>query len=123
SPHLCWTSEAADVCPARAGRPPREVANFFAGLHFVEKNAARKNIPHAEVLKLHRILAAEVMAQGKPGQSRTIRVKVADYIAPPPERVQPMMSDLLKWWNSEAAKISPILSAAIVHHQFETIHP
>ena len=115
--------EAGRELLATARRARREVANYFAGLHFVEKNAARKNITHAEVLKLHRILAAEVMDQGKPGQYRTIRVKVADYIAPPPERVQPMMSDLLKWWNSEAAKISPILSAAIVHHQFETIHP
>ena len=34
-----------------------------------------------------------------------------------------MMSDLLEWWNKDAPKISPILSSAIVHHQFETIHP
>ena len=34
-----------------------------------------------------------------------------------------MMSDLLEWWNKEAPKISPVLSSAIVHHQFETIHP
>ena len=34
-----------------------------------------------------------------------------------------MMSDLLEWWNKDAPKISPILSSAIVHHWFETIHP
>ena len=34
-----------------------------------------------------------------------------------------MMSDLLEWWNKDAPKISPILSSAIVHHRFETIHP
>ena len=33
------------------------------------------------------------------------------------------MSDLLAWWNKEAAKASPILSSAIIHHQFEAIHP
>jgi Fic family protein len=44
--------------PATATRPRREVANYFAGLRFVEKNARRSPITHVEVLKLHRILAA-----------------------------------------------------------------
>ena len=72
---------------------------------------------------MHRIMAGEVMDQGTAGQYRTIRVRVGSYVAPRPERVQPMISDLLEWWNKQAAKISPILSSAIVHHQFETIHP
>jgi Fic family protein len=109
--------------PATAQRPRREIANYFAGLRFVEKNAQRKVITHAELLKLHRIVAGEVMDEGKAGEYRTIRVKVGDYVAPRPEKVQPMMSDLLEWWNKDAGKISPILSGAIVHHQFETIHP
>jgi Fic family protein len=109
--------------PATAQRPRREVANYFAGLRFVEKNARRLKITHADILKLHRILAGEVMDQGKAGEYRTIRVKVGNYVAPPVDRVETMMSDLLKWWNNEAVKISPTLSAAIVHHQFEVIHP
>jgi Fic family protein len=109
--------------PATAQRPRREVANYFAGLRFVEKNAQRSLITDAEVLKLHRIMAGEVMDQGKAGQYRTTRVRVGSYVAPPPARVQPMMSELLVWWNKQAAKISPILSSAILHHQFETIHP
>ena len=109
--------------PATAQRSRREISNYFAGLRFVEKNAKRSTITHAEVLKLHRIMAGEVMDQGKAGEYRTIRVKVGDYVAPRPENVRPMMSDLLAWWNKSATKTSPILSAAIVHHQFETIHP
>jgi Fic family protein len=109
--------------PATGQRARREVANYFAGLRFVEKNAQRSMITHAEVLKLHRIMAGEVMDQGTAGEYRTIRVKVGDYVAPPPGQVRPMMSDLLQWWNKEAPRISPILSSAIIHHQFETIHP
>jgi len=109
--------------PATAQRPRREVANYFAGLRFVEKNAKADAITHARVLKLHRIMAGEVMDQGKAGQYRTIRVRVGSHVAPPPERVQPMMSDLLVWWNRDATEISPVLSSAILHHQFETIHP
>src|SRR4029077_13560938 len=82
--------------PATARRPRREIANYFAGLRFVQKNAHRRGITHAELLKLHRIMVDEVMDQGKAGEYRTIRVKVGDYIAPAPGKVQPMMSDLLK---------------------------
>ena len=109
--------------PATARRARREVANYFAGLRFVEKNAKRSLMTHREILKLHRILAGEVMDQGTAGEYRTIRVRVGDYVAPPPQRVEPLMSDLLGWWNKSAATLSPILSSAIVHHQFETIHP
>jgi Fic family protein len=113
--------EGRDI-PATALRARREVANYFAGLRFVEKNAHLRAIAHPHILKLHRILADEVMDQGATGQYRTIRVRVGDYIPPRPEQVEPMMSDLLDWWN-KPDKISPILSSAIIHHQFETIHP
>jgi Fic family protein len=109
--------------PATARRPRREVANYFAGLRFVEKTAHLAVITHKEVLKLHRILAGEVMDQGTAGQYRNFRVRVGSYVAPPPDRVQKMMSELLAWWNKHAPRISPILSSAIVHHRFETIHP
>src|SRR6201989_489247 len=41
--------------PATSQRPRREIANYFAGLRFVEKNAKKNAITHAEILKLHRI--------------------------------------------------------------------
>ena len=114
--------EGRDI-PATERRARREVANYFAGLRFVEKNAHLSVITHKQVLKLHRILAGEVMDQGTAGQYRTIRVRVGGYVAPPPDRVQSMMSELLAWWNKRAPEVSPILSSAIVHHQFEAIHP
>src|SRR5947207_8321147 len=106
--------------PATAQRPRREVANYFAGLRFVEKNAKAHTITHARVLRLHRIMADQVMDQGTAGQYRTIRVRVGKYVAPPPERAQRLMTELLEWWNKSSAEFSPIMSSAIVHHQFET---
>ena len=51
--------------PATAQRSRREVANYFAGLRFVEKNAQRSAVTHAEMLKLHRIMAGDGNGPGK----------------------------------------------------------
>ncbi len=104
-------------------RAKREVINYFAGLRYVEKHASKKRIGHNNILELHRILAGEVMDQGEAGRYRTIAVRVGRYVPPPPSAVSGLMFELLEWWNKESVKLSPVLSSAILHHQFETIHP
>ena len=109
---------------SRAGtRPKREVINYFAGLRYVEKNAALETVRHDDVLELHRILAGEVMDQGEAGRYRTMGVRVGDYLPPPAEAVSGLMFELLEWWNTAATQLSPVLSSAILHHRFESIHP
>lgn len=104
-------------------RARREVLNCFAGLRFIENRAQKKQIAHEAVLKLHAIIGSDVMDQGKAGQYRGILVRVGRYLPPPPEMVSGLMSELLDWWNREAAKWSPVLTSAIIHHRFEDIHP
>src|SRR5260370_21564362 len=53
--------------PAVAARARREVLNYFAGLRFVEKNAGKSPITHEEILRLHKIIAGNVMDQGTAG--------------------------------------------------------
>lgn len=45
----------------------------------------------------------------------------ADFVPPPPEYVPALLEDLLEYVNSFEG--SPIVHAALVHAQFETIHP
>jgi Fic family protein len=104
-------------------RPQREVLNYFAGFRYVEKNAGKKTIAHEDVLRLHRILAEGVMDQGQAGRYRTIAVRVGRYVPPPPGDVSGLMFELLKWWTNKAVELSPVLSSAILHYRFETIHP
>ena len=108
---------------ASSARSQREVLNYFAGLRYVEKNAARKTLRHEDIFKLHRLLAAEVMDQGDAGRYRTIAVRVGKFLPPPPADVSGLMFELLEWWNKRAAELSPLLSSAIVHYRFEAIHP
>ncbi len=104
-------------------RARREVVNYFAGLRYVEKHAAKKRIGHDAVLELHRILAGEVMDQGEAGRYRTIAVRVGGFVPPPPLEVSGLMFELMEWWNKDAVKLSPVLSSAILHYRFESIHP
>jgi Fic family protein len=106
--------------PARARR---EVVNYFAALRHVEKQAAKKRIANEDVLRLHRIVAGEVMDQGDAGRYRAMRVQVGEYVPPPPGEVPGLMLELLEWWNGDAPVLSPVLSSAIVHYRFEAIHP
>ena len=109
--------------PAVAPRVKREVVNYFAALRFVEQNAGRKRLTHADIFRLHKIIAGEVMDQGTAGRYRAMAVRVGRHVPPPPGDVSGLMFELLSWWNEESAKLSPVLSSAIVHYRFEAIHP
>jgi len=104
-------------------RHKREVLNYFAGLRYVEKNAAKKIIRQADILELHRILAGEVMDQGEAGKYRMIAVRVGQYRPPAADAVSGLMFELLEWWNTKSKLLSPVLSSAILHYRFESIHP
>jgi Fic family protein len=106
--------------PARA---KREVLNYFAALRHIEQQAGKKRLTHEDVLRLHAVMAGEVMDQGEAGRYRTMRVRVGAYVPPPSADVSGLMLELLEWWNHDAAGLSPALSSAIVHYRFEAIHP
>ncbi len=100
-----------------------EVLNYFAALRHVEKHSKAKRLSHESIFRLHRIIAGKVMDQGEAGRYRTIRVRVGQFVPPPPGDVSGLMFELLEWWSKEAPSLSPVLSSAILHHRFESIHP
>lgn len=104
-------------------RAKREVLNYFAGLRFIETNLKKSRLTHEVLFKLHRIIAANVMDQGTAGRYRTIGVRVGRFVPPPPSEVSGLMFELLEWWNKESSKHTAVISSAIIHHRFESIHP
>lgn len=104
-------------------RSSREVLNYFAGLRYVEKHARKKAIRHQDIFALHRLLADAVMDQGEAGRYRTIAVRVGRHRPPAADEVSGLMFELLEWWNQKSVELSPVLSSAILHYQFEHIHP
>lgn len=115
--------EEGQALPAEPARAQREVLNYLAGLRYLERYADKKRITHRDILSLHKILAADVMDQGEAGRYRDIQVYVGIYTPPAPHVVHGAMTDLLAWWNGEAREWSPVVSSALLHYQFEDIHP
>lgn len=115
--------EEGRTLAASDDRSQREVLNYFAGLRYVEKNAAKKTLRHEDIFTLHRILAEGVIDQGDAGRYRTIAVRVGNYFPLPPNDVSGLMMELLDWWNKISVELSPVISSAILHHRFESIHP
>jgi Fic family protein len=110
--------------PAQAERAQREVRNYFASLRWVQKRAKQaKPVTHEDLFRLHRLLADGVMDQGEAGRYRTIAVRVGKHLPPSPDMVSGLMRELFAWWNGPAVEWSPVLTSAILHYQFEDIHP
>jgi Fic family protein len=47
----------------------------------------------------------------------------AAFVPPPPQEVLPLLGDLEKFIHEDEAKLPPLIKAALIHLQFETIHP
>ena len=115
--------EEGESLPTEPPRATREALNYLAALRFIEQHLAKKRITHTDVLTLHAIISSEVMDQGQAGRYRDIRVRVGHHVPPPPEMVSGLMAELLDWWNTHSPTWSPVISSAIIHFQFEDIHP
>ncbi|CAN5363798.1 Fic family protein [soil metagenome] len=94
-------------------------------------NASETTIELDQILHAHAILMREDPEErGYAGRIRDVQNWIggshysprnALYVPPPPELVPGYLSDLLSFANRK--DIDPIVQAAIVHAQFESIHP
>ena len=116
-------SVAQGVATAAGPRSEREIVNYLAGLNYIEQNSGLEQIAHQDIFRLHRILSEGVMDQGEAGRYRSIGVRVGGYLPPHASEVSGLMSELLQWWNGPSTVLSPIITSAIVHYRFESIHP
>ena len=108
---------------AAGERAKKEILNQLAGLRFIEKYQNKKVVTGADLSRLHKIIALNVMDQGEPGRYRTFGVRVGMYVPPTASEVPGLMRGYLDWWNQKSSEWSPVISSAILHYRFEEIHP
>lgn len=123
------------------GLPPDVLVtfNYVMALEYGLRQVAEHGVKAftIELIKeLHKRLMEGVPHYGDvPGQIRQrqnwiagIRICDAKFVPPPPDRVEECLTDLLRVLQYQAAEedfyeVSLVIRLAIVHAQFETIHP
>lgn len=109
-----------------------EVSNYIAALNY-GLTRCQEGFPLSVRLirEMHGILLRGGRGSNKaPGEFRRsqnwiggIRPGKARFVPPPPEMVEELMSDLEKFAHDENQKLPALIKAALIHVQFETIHP
>ena len=85
---------------------------------------------HQELIDTRQLLAGARGAGKQPGELRRsqnwiggTRPGNAVFVPPPPERVAALLADLERFIHQARPKLPPLVRVALVHAQFETIHP
>ncbi len=114
----------------------RETANYGTALRSAVAKLKELPISHRLIRDAHRQLL-QGLNEGRgankwPGEYKihqnwiggTKQIETARFVPPPPERTQACMDQLEKYINRRADEpADKLLDLAIVHYQFETIHP
>ncbi|NYT68736.1 Fic family protein [Pusillimonas noertemannii] len=111
-----------------------EVTNYLQAFRLVQGQLRdSKGLPISVRLlcDAHRLLLGGARGAGKqPGELRQsqnwiggARPGNAVFVPPPPERVPELLSNLERFIHDESADLPPLVKVALVHVQFETIHP
>lgn len=124
-------AEAKAESGISASQTAREIlANIDAMVLAVDAAALVERFGVAEITAIHQRLMASAANSHLAGKIRTQQNWIggndhnpcgADFVPPPPEEVHRLLDDLCAAINDE--QLSPLVQAALVHAQFETIHP
>ena len=111
-----------------------EVTNYLRAFRLVQEQLRDpKGLPISVRLlcDAHRLLLNGVRGAGKqPGELRRsqnwiggTRPGNAVFVPPPPENVPQLLTDMERFIHDGATDLPPMVKVALIHAQFETIHP
>lgn len=113
-------------------RDVSDVVNYIRATEFALERLKTLPLCNRLIKETHAVLLESVRGQEKnPGEFRYSQnwiggqgstIKNARYIPPNPNDMLTTMSDLEKYINNDDS-LDPLIQAALIHYQFETIHP
>lgn len=115
----------------------KEVRNYIRAFDYAQKALEDLPISNRLIKGTHQTLLSGLTtmrgANKHPGEyksqqnfigGRTRRIEDARFVPPPPRETENAMADLERYLNRDSSSgIPPIIDAALMHYQFETIHP
>ena len=127
----------SDVFDAEAsGRPltpdVEEVVNYVRAMEQGIDRLRCLPLSVRLVCEMHSVILAGVRgSERRPGEIRRTQnwigapdatVETARFVAPPPDELSALLTDL-ELFIHDSPQLPPLVQAALVHYQFETIHP
>src|SRR6202789_3284805 len=121
-----------DEAPGAPIEDVQEVSNYVAAMtHGLERLRSGFPLSLRLVREIHEILLSKGRGSGKqPGEFRLSQNWIggsrpgnAAFVPPPPELVLDCMSNLELFLHEDRPDLPLLIKAALVHVQFETIHP
>lgn len=123
------------IITENANRDVSDVINYIKATEFAVERLKTLPLCTRLIKEIHAVLLSDVRGSEKnPGELRSSQnwiggsgstLQNARYIPPNVEDMKEAMSDLEKFINSDSSGIGldPLICAALIHYQFETIHP
>jgi len=101
----------------------REIENHKKAFDFIlsHKGDITKNF----VLKIHKILTANILSKETSGKFRKVQVYIrgVEIIPPKPQEVGKEFKKLMNWYKTRKKKYHPVVLASYFHSAFEGVHP
>lgn len=112
----------------------KEVFNYIKALDQAVQSLDHLPLSRRMMCETHRILLSRLSkfrgANKRPGEYKIHQnfiggrsIEEARFIPPPPREAEAAMNDLEGYINQENPPLPPIIDAALIHYQFEAIHP
>jgi Fic family protein len=121
----------AGIAVDRSPDDLREVANYVVALEHGIARLPKLPLSLRLVRELHEKLMRGVRGdRARPGQFRTVQnwigpagrgIESATYVPPPPDQILPCLDAGEKFLHDRS--LPPLIQVALIHYQFEAIHP
>jgi Fic family protein len=122
----------ADMVPGDDINEIKEVINYIQAMDYGLGRTSKELFSIDIMQEVHRILIEGTRGnKKKPGKIRAVQnwigpagstIYSATFVPPPPEKVQELLSGLGQFVLADD-RLPPLIKIALVHAQFETIHP
>lgn len=109
-----------------------EAKNHTKALHYGTDFLKQNNFTHSFIKELHKIMLTDIVAEnkkhtlGKYKEKDNLIVNSVGTVVfnpPPAEETKKYMDELIDFMNDSKMDMNPLIKTAIIHSQFESIHP